>query len=67
MSLYVLKVWVGDEPRDLVIDEVIEADDDASAIDAARKYPVPLWVGLAAKAELRNFLSLPIWSLPPTV
>lgn len=67
MSVYILKVWVGDEPRELVIDELIQAADDSSAINAARKYPVPLWFGLATKAELRNNLSVPIWNLPSTV
>ncbi len=64
MAIYVLKVWVNDGPSGLAIDELIEAADTASAIEAARKYPVPLWMGLATKAELRDNVSFVVWSLP---
>lgn len=62
MQVYTLKVWIGDEPGELVLDELIKADDQAGAIEAAQNYPLPASHGQLRTIELRNNLSVPVWS-----
>ena len=65
MALYVLKAWADDEQGTLIIDDLIEATNNASAIEVALSHPIPLGMGPVKRAELRDSLSSVIWSLPP--